>query len=248
MKIVIIGLGKVGSQVQELCVHSKITVKAIISPTNPHATHKTFSGIALEPADTIIDFSVSEAALEHVQIAAKAGANFVMGTTGWEDQREDIERIIADSNIGLAFTPNYLPEVHLFWKMAEGLSLGLTGQSPNSYHGYVFEQRLHTKKRYSGTAFHTAEILEKPDGLVFQKEKHFASVLSGHKPLDIAIGFSSARNNFRLCFESLDAEGNEAAYAEMALKTAFWLQGKKGYFELDLFSINEIKSIDLSKV
>lgn len=40
MNIIILGLGKIGTEIQKICQKNQIPIKAIISPNNRLATHK----------------------------------------------------------------------------------------------------------------------------------------------------------------------------------------------------------------
>lgn len=246
MAIVIVGLGSVGTIIKELCEKHQLRVKAIISPQNPIATLKDLSEVNLSLEDTIIDFSSPEATLAHVALAADKKANIVMGTTRWEKDENAIKNIVHKSGIGFAHTPNFLPEIHDFWQSVLSLGEKLGKSAPATFHVSVFEIRFKTKTTYSGTALHTKTLLEQQHGLILDQKNSFRWNLAGENPIDIRVSFHSDTDVFDLHFSSRDHHKNNRTYAEMALKTAIWLEGKKGYFELNFNMIDEIRSITFS--
>jgi 4-hydroxy-tetrahydrodipicolinate reductase len=248
MRIIILGLGKVGTKINNLCENFALPVGATIAPHNPRATHKKISEVTLTPGDTVIDFSTPDSVLENVAYIAQRGANIVMGTTGWDRDKEKVKALVAKSKIGFAYTPNYMPEVNIFWELTEFLAARLSELSPHAFHAHVFEKRLHTKKSASGTAKNIATILSNQKNLIFEQENNFLSTLSGSKPLDLTVEFSSESDSFSLHFESKDSEKDTTAYAEMAIRTAKWLENKQGFFELTPAMIGKINSLKVLEV
>lgn len=242
MKIIILGFGKVGLEIQNVCDKNGILVKAVVSPNNPLERHKNIYDAPLQRGDVVIDFSHPDAVLNNVEVIAPFGGNIVMGTTGWEKDEDKIRNIVSHSNIGFAFTPNYLPEVHAFWDEVKNFVSSVELGS-EKYSAKVFEERLFTKKSSSGTAKKTAEILFEKQNIDFDMKNDFLCSFMGTKALDIHVDFSSAAESFSLQYESKNPNRNNRIYATMAIKTAFWLQHKKGFYELSTQAIQEIQSI-----
>jgi 4-hydroxy-tetrahydrodipicolinate reductase len=244
MNIIILGFGKVGSEIQKICQKNQIPIKAIVSPNNRIATHKNIADVEIKKGDTVIDFSHPDAVIQNTKTVAASGANIVVGTTGWGKNRESILNIISNSDIGFAYTPNYLPEVHTFWSTIRFLVEEMEAGN-NNYSAKIFEIRLATKNTPSGTAKKTAEILCGKKNIQFDINNDFQCSYTGEKALDIHIDISSDSGNFALHYESDDVLTNNKIYALMAIKTTFWLQKKKGFYELDTKMIQEIKNISL---
>jgi dihydrodipicolinate reductase len=144
MNIIILGFGKVGSEIQKICQKNQIPIKAIVSPNNRIATHKNIADVEIKKGDTVIDFSHPDAVIQNTKTVAASGANIVVGTTGWGKNRESILNIISNSDIGFAYTPNYLPEVHTFWSTIRFLVEEMEAGN-NNYSAKIFEIRLATK-------------------------------------------------------------------------------------------------------
>lgn len=240
MEIIILGNGKVGTKIFDLCRQLQIPIKSIVSPNNPAATHKKLSDVALSAKSTILDFSTPENAYENILYTAQAHANYVMGTTGW-NQHEEAIRTLVDHNIGFAYTPNYLPIVHAFWQSIEQFVIDCN----DGTHVNIVERRLRTKKSASHTALQLCEIIKTNPAIAFDKGKDFAFTLSGEKAIDIDVHFSANAWNQSIHFETPDEEKNNHLYAMMGLKTANWLQNKKGFFRLNKNHIDEISKIKI---
>lgn len=70
--------------------------------------------------DVVIDFTIASASAENIVKVAKAGANLVVGTTGFtEDQITRIHRTIKDKEISAIISPNFAVGVNVFWKLLE---------------------------------------------------------------------------------------------------------------------------------
>jgi 4-hydroxy-tetrahydrodipicolinate reductase len=242
MNIIILGFGKVGSEIQKICQKNQIPIKAIVSPNNRLATHKNIADVEMKKGDTVIDFSHPDAVIQNTKTVAASGANIVVGTTGWGKNRESILNIISNSDIGFAYTPNYLPEVHTFWSTIRFLVEEMEAGN-NNYSAKIFERRLATKNTPAGTAKKTAEILCGKKNIQFDINNDFQCSYTGEKALDIHIDISSDSGNFALHYESDDVLTNNKIYALMAIKTTFWLQKKKGFYELDKQAIRGIEKI-----
>lgn len=71
-------------------------------------------------SDVLVDFTVAEAAVEHIEAAARAGVSVVVGTTGFsESQLSEIENIISDYNIPAVISSNMSVGVNVFFRLVE---------------------------------------------------------------------------------------------------------------------------------
>lgn len=240
MNIVIVGFGKVGSKIYKVCLENNINVKAIVSPNNKFATHKSLSDVHIDKDDVVIDFSKSDLVQKNVEIISKFGASIVMGTTGWDEEKDNVKKIVSEYGIGFAYTPNYISDVHIFWGMINFL-VSRFESGNRKFHAHLFEKRLITKKSSSVTARNTAKFLEQKEKICFETKNNFLYSLSGHKAMDVLLELNSNVSNFSIHFELPDEEKNNEIYAHMAVKAAKWIQGKKGFFELDSKMIQEIE-------
>lgn len=241
MDIVIVGYGKVGKKVIELCSQQKHTIKAIVSPNNIHATHKHLEDVILDKDDIVIDFSHYSEVIKHTKIVAKNGCSIVMGTAGWHDKETEIKAIVEQSGIGFIYAHNFMISANNFWQTVELVSNKIK-KNKTQYKCWVTEHLVHYASRlYSSTAFHTAEIIanvfnkkaskknanEKPlkDSIVLK------SIPMGKYPLNITAHFKSDRDYIKLNFLVTDKEKSNFEYANSALKAAKFIKNRKGFFE-----------------
>lgn len=121
MNIVIVGLGNVGEKVLEICRQKQLHVKATVSPHNANASHKNLNDVVLEKDDVIIDFSHPQCVLANMKIYAENNCRVIMGTAGWESEKKEVEKIVADSKIQFLTSHNFMKRVRNFWKNLESL-------------------------------------------------------------------------------------------------------------------------------
>lgn len=67
---------------------------------------------------TLIDFTRPEATMAHLALCVAAGANMIIGTTGFSDGQKDGIRAAA-GKIGIVFAPNFAVGVNVTFKLAE---------------------------------------------------------------------------------------------------------------------------------
>ncbi|MCD4845588.1 MAG: 4-hydroxy-tetrahydrodipicolinate reductase [Methanosarcinales archaeon] len=111
--------------------------------------------------DVVIDFTIAAASAENIIKVAKAGANLVVGTTGFtEDQITMIHRTIKDKKISAIISPNFAVGVNVFWKLLEEAA-GYLGD----FDIEIIEAHHNQKKDApSGTAVKAAEVINKVVG------------------------------------------------------------------------------------
>ena len=89
MRVTIMGYGKMGRMVEEVCQGQGHEIVHTIDIDNL-PSEAGFSGEWVEKTDALIDFSVAAAVVTNVENAARAGIPIVVGTTGWN---QDLEKI-----------------------------------------------------------------------------------------------------------------------------------------------------------
>src|SRR5512138_1142227 len=81
MNFVVLGNGKTGSLVAEIAKERGHNVLVVTSAQNKNGAALTAD--SLGGVDAVIDFTTPEAAVPNIEACTKAGANIVVGTTGW---------------------------------------------------------------------------------------------------------------------------------------------------------------------
>ena len=114
----------------------------------------------LRSADVAIDFTVAEAVSRNVEACVLAGVPLVEGTTGWNEQRARIEKLVTENNGGLVYGANFSIGVNLFYRVAE-FAADLFAKFPE-YEAFIEEQH-HSRKKDSpsGTALKLKAVVEK---------------------------------------------------------------------------------------
>ncbi len=110
----------------------------------------------------MVDFTVAEAAVANVEVAARVGVPVVVGTTGFsEEQMERMRRAIAEGGIPAVISPNMAVGVNLFFRLLSELARRLGKE----YDVEVVE--IHHRGKLdapSGTALKAARIVAESRG------------------------------------------------------------------------------------
>lgn len=242
MKIALIGCGGMGKEVWETAEERGHEVTFICDPDSLDATHKKISKDIAEQADIIIDFSHPDAVIQNVEAAAEAGTNIVVGTTGWYERMEAVEKIVKDSDIGFLWSSNFSIGVNLYFKIIE-----YAAQLFNAQDNYdVWGHEIHHSKKVdspSGTAKTLAEIIieniDRKEKLqeetlhrkIKSEELHFSSTRAGDVNFSHTIGFDSNADTIKIEHTARDRSG----YAAGAVKAAEWLTEKTGIYTMEDF-------------
>ena len=171
--------------------------------------------------DVAIDFTVADAVRRNVKACVAAGVPLVEGTTGWNDQRAEIERIVRDAGGAFVFGANFSIGVNLFYRIVEHAA-ELISKFPE-YEAFIEEQH-HSRKKDSpsGTALKLKDVVSKHvnvGGIVATR--------AGNIPGTHAVGFDGPADQITLTHTARTREG----FALGALMAAEWIVGKKGFYE-----------------
>ena len=237
IKIALIGFGKMGKEIDELCRDSEVFEIVSISLKNKE------DGLDLEgikKADIAIDFTSKDAVVKNIEQVAKLGKNLVIGTTGWYDEMETVKKMVNKYKIGLVYGANFSVGANIFFKMVTSASK-LFSKFPE-YDVYGFE--VHHRGKLdspSGTALKIAGKIienfpskksiqtEKLDKQIDPKELHFASVRGGRNPGFHQVVFDSNADGITLSHQAYGRVG----FAKGALVAAEFIKNKKGMYSFE---------------
>jgi 4-hydroxy-tetrahydrodipicolinate reductase len=122
----------------------------------------------------LVDFSVAEAAMPAVRLAAKERVNLVIGTTGLSaDALSEIDRLTRDNEVGAIVAPNFALGAVIMVHLAKIAS---------RYFDYAEIIELHHEQKLdapSGTALSTARAIAEARGKPFLYSKAQKESLSG---------------------------------------------------------------------
>src|SRR4051794_23844997 len=159
MNLVLEGHGKTGSVVAEMARERGHSIRVIEQEENANGAALTTESLA--GVDAVIDFTAPEAVIGNIEACARAGANMVVGTTGWYGEIPRVQQLINQSGTGFVYASNFSIGVNVFFKIAAAASAALK----HGYTGSIMERHhVHKKDAPSGTAVTVPQNLEKGGG------------------------------------------------------------------------------------
>ncbi len=175
----------------------------------------------LRGVEAAIDFTVAGAVRRNVEACVLADVPLVEGTTGWNADRAEIERIVSDGNGSFVFGANFSIGVNLFYRIAD-FAAELFAKFPE-YETFIEEQH-HSRKQDapSGTALKIKEMVTK-----HVEVGEIAATRAGNIPGTHRVGFDGLADQILLVHTARSREG----FALGAITAAEWIVDKNGYFE-----------------
>lgn len=152
MKVAISGYGKMGRMVETILKEKGIECVGASEDI------RSFDP-ALAAQSVCIDFTTPAAIRENYKFLADNFKAVVIGTTGWDDIREDVIRYFEDKGTPMVYASNFSIGVNLFFATVDSLThkMAQTG----GYSPYIIEMHhCHKLDAPSGTAKSLAEIVD----------------------------------------------------------------------------------------
>ena len=241
MKIALIGHGAMGKLIERLAVEKGHEITVICrSPRVSEGGSEspaidTSLGLGVTPlltrglpqldqlaaCDVAIDFTVAGAVRRNAEACVASGVPLVEGTTGWNAQRSEIERIIRDGNGAFVYGANFSIGVNLFYRTVAHAS-ELIAKFPE-YEAFIEEQHHSRKKDApSGTALKLKDVVSK-----HVEVGDIAATRAGNIPGTHTVGFDGPADQISLTHTARSREG----FATGAILAAEWIVGKTGFYE-----------------
>ena len=218
MYLLLLGRGKTGSMVADVARERGHQVRILGATDN--AGGAALTGESLKGIDAVIDFTTPQAVIANISACVNAGANIVVGTTGWYTELPRIREQVEESGIGFLYGSNFSVGMNVFFEATQAAAAALQ-------HGYTgsIEERHHAQKKDkpSGTAVVLQRMIEEKSGMKLE----IASVREGYIIGTHIVTLRSAADTISLSHESHSRRG----FAEGAVRAAEWLAGKKGFFD-----------------
>ena len=221
MKLALIGYGAMGQLVAKLASEQGHQVVLTLDVDDAGRSVEDLAN-TLRGCDVAIDFSVADSVLKNAEACARAGIPIVVGTTGWQSQVDDVQRIVTEHNGALIYGANFSLGVQVFYRLvARAAELF---RDLESYDGFI-EEAHHKRKRDapSGTAVQLRNIIANGLG----RDVPVTSTRAGYIPGTHRLGFDSAADQITLTHTARSREG----FAAGALVAAGWIVGRKGIYE-----------------
>ena len=220
MRIALIGYGAMGKIVERLAAERGHEIVSVVDET---ALGLPAGDVAkmLAGSDAAIDFTVAEAVRRNVEACVIAKVPIVVGTTGWNEQRHEIEHQVTSGGGALVFGANFSIGVNLFYRIAE-YAAELFAKFPE-YEVFIEEQHHSRKKDApSGTALKIKELISR-----HVNTGEIAATRAGNIPGTHRVGFDGPADQILLEHTARTRDG----FALGAIMAAEWIVGKQGVFE-----------------
>lgn len=215
IKIVLSGYGKMGKEIFSI-LENRDNVSLYTTEDICRFEKKTASECIC------IDFTSPEAFRNNYRFIADNFKAAVVGTTGWNELREEVSDYFRKRGKTLIYASNFSIGVNVFFEIARVTSALLS--SLGEYDSYITE--LHHKFKLdspSGTAVKLKEIVENET----EKTISVNSVRCGYITGIHNLGFESADDRFLLSHEAVSRRG----FANGAVNAAFWTLEREGVFD-----------------
>ncbi|MBL3657594.1 4-hydroxy-tetrahydrodipicolinate reductase [Fulvivirga sediminis] len=235
MKILLLGYGKMGKAIEAIAVKKGHEIVGKINNDNI-ADLEDYNG---SNTDVAIEFSQPGAAYDNLEYCLENDIPVICGTTGWLDNKPEIERL-CESNKGTFFyASNYSIGVNIFFKVNEYLAELMEEYSE---YNVGIEEIHHTEKKDipSGTAISIAEgIIANNDKVKAwtldesenESEVKINSIRKDKVPGTHTVTYKSAIDNIEIKHTAHSREG----FALGAVLVAEWIKDKKGVLSMDDF-------------
>lgn len=246
LRLVIVGYGRMGHEIEAVAADRGHSIIATVDPHAPGATCPTIGEAAaqrlLGPTTTVIDFSLAEAVGATVGAVIETGAALVLGTTGWDAQRNELLGRASAAGTRLVWGNNFSVGANLYLRLAEyGAALA---DAAGSYDAAIVE--LHHSGKAdspSGTALSlanrvTASMSGKRDIVgetlhrtIAPAELHVASARVGAIAGTHTLYLDSAADTIEITHRARTRSG----FALGAVQAAEWIASQTGVHPVDDF-------------
>ena len=242
MKCLIVGYGRMGREVEKILIQRNHTIVARIDSFDKEADSAVIREEDLKESEMVIEFSLGDAVLKNAEVYAARGLAAVVGTTGWENDREKVKELVSEGKSAYLWGSNFSIGAHLFFNLAYRAT-ALVDKIPE-YDILAYEIH-HNKKKDSpsGTALALGKgilenstrkstiVTDKLDRAPAPNEVHIASVRGGSVPGTHTILLDS----FADTIEIKHTARNRSGMALGSVMAAEWLLGKTGFFQVGDF-------------
>lgn len=221
MNIALIGYGAMGKLIGKLAEEKGHEISVVIDDAEAGLSVAKLAE-KIKGVDVAIDFTVAEAVRRNVEACVTAGVPLVEGTTGWNDQRNEIERIVREGMGSFVFGANFSIGVNLFYRIA-AQAAELVSKF-DEYETFIEEQHHSRKKDApSGTALKLKDVVSQH----IKNDFSVTSTRAGNIPGTHRVGFDGPADQILLEHTARSREG----FALGAIMAGEWIVGKTGFYE-----------------
>lgn len=242
MRVAIVGYGRMGHEIEAILKDRGHTVAATVDPTPGLATATGLSTDIIRGLDGVIEFALPAGITANAKVYAETGIPAVVGTTGWEAQRAEVETLVRKSNGSFLYGSNFSIGAHLMFALA-----ARAAQLIKPFADYdIMVHEFHHKNKVdspSGTALSIAKVItanlprknviqtDALDRAILPEELHVSSTRGGAFPGVHSVLLDSFADTIEITHTARSRKG----FALGAVLALEWLQGKRGFFQVEEF-------------
>ncbi|WP_028123116.1 4-hydroxy-tetrahydrodipicolinate reductase [Epilithonimonas tenax] len=226
MKIALVGYGKMGKIIDEISQSRghEVVAKLRETPTLENLNHP----------DVVIEFSNPEVAFQNIKTCLENKIPVICGTTGWLEQKREIEKIALENNTAFLYGSNFSLGVNLFFALNENLAKMMSRFS--EYNCQLEEiHHIHKLDAPSGTAISLAEGIINHSNFeawkldeTKQKELGIFAIREDEVPGTHSVFYKSEVDEIEIKHTAYNRNG----FALGAVVASEWIVGKKGIFAM----------------
>ncbi len=239
MKILLLGYGKMGKEIEAIALDRGHDIVGKISSEN----HAEINNYNAKNVDVAIEFSQPYTAFDNINYCLENNISIIAGTTGWLDQLSEIEAKCLKKKGTFLYASNFSIGVNLFFQLNEWLAKLMT--STPAYKVSMEEiHHTHKKDAPSGTAITLAEdilaINDAYKGWSLDKSDndtiHIKAIRKDEVPGTHSIKYSTEIDEIEIKHTAHSRKG----FALGAVLVAEWIKDKNGVLSMRDF-LKDIK-------
>ncbi|MBR7063750.1 MAG: 4-hydroxy-tetrahydrodipicolinate reductase, partial [Treponema sp.] len=125
MKIALVGFGKMGHCIKNIAENRGHEVELTVDPFAKDASVITSDveilcrSVKASGVDGVIEFSHPSCVIQNIKSLLPLSVPLVVGTTGWSESLDEIEKFASSSGGTLVHSSNFSIGVNLFYKIVE---------------------------------------------------------------------------------------------------------------------------------
>ncbi|MDP5076795.1 MAG: 4-hydroxy-tetrahydrodipicolinate reductase [Nonlabens sp.] len=227
MKIALLGYGKMGQAIEHVAEKRGHTVVTRVGRND--------SMEDIQKADVVIEFTSPESAVNNLKYLIAQGMPTVCGTTGWNNELEEISSLVAAQNGALVHASNFSLGVNIFFELNKKLA-AIMADFPDYEVDMTEIHHLEKKDAPSGTAITLAQgIIEntsKTEWHLGQDSTRDSLAIEALREKDVKgthiVSYKSVIDTLEIKHGAHSREG----FAIGAVIAAEWITDKKGVFTM----------------
>jgi 4-hydroxy-tetrahydrodipicolinate reductase len=217
-RLLLVGHGRMGRLVEQHAAAHDCEIAGIVTSESADRLDSSDWG----HVDVAVDFSHAAGVRRNVERLSARGINVVIGTTGWDRDREAVQS--AARGIGVLAAANFSIGVHIL-RLAVEAAAAKYAALPDV--GAFIHEAHHAAKKDapSGTALLLKAAVERAG---YTRPIDVSSTRAGSIPGRHTVGFDAPSETVTFTHDVRD----RAVFAHGALEAAKWLKGRRGWFSM----------------